>query len=128
MNISDVKIVFQSALILITLSLFSCEGPKTSIDLNQISVDWKFVPFHEVQYAKQKDTQLIDDVNGVTLASAYSKDVSGEGTKSEVSKRVGTLIGERAKALGIDSHIELDTPVDRPMKLSEGTPIDSLFV
>ena len=47
--------------------------------------------------------QLIDDVNGVTLASAYSKDVSGEGTKSEVSKRVGTLIGERAKALGIDS-------------------------
>lgn len=47
--------------------------------------------------------QLIDDVNGVTLASAYSKDVSGEGSKSEISKRVGTLIGERAKALGIDA-------------------------
>jgi hypothetical protein len=61
MNISDVKIVFQSALILITLSLFSCEGPKPSIDLNQISVDWKFVPFHEVQHAKQKDAHLIDD-------------------------------------------------------------------
>lgn len=47
--------------------------------------------------------QLIDDVNGVTLASAYSKDVSGDGSKSEVSKRVGTLIGERAKSLGIDA-------------------------
>ena len=47
--------------------------------------------------------QLIDDVNGVTVASASSKDVSGEGTKSEVSKRVGALIGEKAKSLGIDS-------------------------
>ena len=52
---------------------------------------------------KSISCQLIDDVNGVTLASAYSKDVSGEGSKSEVSKRVGTLIGERAKALGINS-------------------------
>ena len=47
--------------------------------------------------------QLIDDVNGVTVASASSKDVSGEGTKSEVSKRVGALIGEKAKSLGIDT-------------------------
>ncbi|MDF1694699.1 MAG: 50S ribosomal protein L18 [Saprospiraceae bacterium] len=47
--------------------------------------------------------QLIDDVNGVTLASASSKDVSGEGSKSEVSKRVGGLIGDRAKSLGIEA-------------------------
>ncbi|MEM9546696.1 MAG: 50S ribosomal protein L18 [Bacteroidota bacterium] len=52
---------------------------------------------------KSISCQLIDDVNGVTLASAYSKDVAGDGTKSEVSKRVGALIGERAKALGIDA-------------------------
>ena len=47
--------------------------------------------------------QLIDDVNGVTLASASSKDVAGDGTKSEVSKRVGALIGDRAKSLGIEA-------------------------
>ena len=52
---------------------------------------------------KSISCQLIDDVNGVTIASAYSKDVSGDGSKSEVSKRVGSLIGERAKALGIDT-------------------------
>ena len=47
--------------------------------------------------------QLIDDVNGVTLASASSKDVSGDGSKSEVSKRVGALIAERAKTVGVDA-------------------------
>ena len=47
--------------------------------------------------------QLIDDVNGVTLSSASSKDVTGEGSKAEVSKRVGALIGEKAKSLGIDA-------------------------
>ena len=47
--------------------------------------------------------QLIDDVNSVTIASATSKEVSGDGAKVEVSKRVGTLIGEKAKSLGIDS-------------------------
>ena len=47
--------------------------------------------------------QLIDDVNGVTIASAASKDVSGDGPKLEVSKRVGALIGEKAKSLGIDA-------------------------
>ena len=47
--------------------------------------------------------QLIDDVNGVTLSSASSKDVSGDGLKSEVAKRVGALIGEKAKSLGIEA-------------------------
>jgi len=47
--------------------------------------------------------QLIDDVNGVTLSSASSKDVSGDGLKLDISKKVGILIGEKAKSLGIDS-------------------------
>ena len=42
-------------------------------------------------------------MNGVTLASAYSKDVAGDGTKSDVSKRVGALIAERAKTIGVDA-------------------------
>lgn len=47
--------------------------------------------------------QLIDDVNGITLSSASSKDVTGDGTKIEVSKRVGALIAERAKSLGLEA-------------------------
>jgi len=47
--------------------------------------------------------QLIDDVNGVTIANANSKDVAGDGSKLEVSKKVGTLIGEKAKSLGIEA-------------------------
>lgn len=50
--------------------------------------------------------QLIDDENGVTLASASSreKDMQGkEGNKVEKSKLVGTAIAEKAKALGISS-------------------------
>ena len=46
--------------------------------------------------------QLIDDVNSVTLASASSKEVSGDGNKAEISKRVGALISERAKSAGIN--------------------------
>ena len=46
--------------------------------------------------------QLVDDVNAVTLASATSKEVSGSGTKSEVSKLVGAKIAEKAKSSGGD--------------------------
>ncbi|KAA3625640.1 MAG: 50S ribosomal protein L18 [Bacteroidetes bacterium] len=48
--------------------------------------------------------QLIDDVNGVTLASASSLDkgVGSEGTKTERAAKVGKLIGERAKAKNIE--------------------------
>ncbi len=48
--------------------------------------------------------QLIDDVNGVTLASAnsYEAAVANDGEKTEQAKAVGTLIAERAKAVGID--------------------------
>lgn len=49
--------------------------------------------------------QLIDDVNGHTLASASSldKSIGKEGTKSEKAAKVGKLISERASAKNIDS-------------------------
>ncbi len=46
--------------------------------------------------------QLIDDISGKTLASASSNDLKSEkGTKSELSKKVGSSIAEKAKAAGI---------------------------
>ncbi len=47
--------------------------------------------------------QLIDDVNGVTLASASSldKSIEGNGGNKEAAKAVGKLIAERAKEKGI---------------------------
>jgi large subunit ribosomal protein L18 len=50
--------------------------------------------------------QLIDDDNGVTLASASSrdKDIKAQsGTKSDKSKLVGQAIGRKAKELGIEN-------------------------
>ncbi|MDR1567472.1 MAG: 50S ribosomal protein L18 [Streptococcaceae bacterium] len=46
--------------------------------------------------------QVIDDVAGVTLASASTldKEISG-GTKTEQAKLVGKLVAERAKEKGI---------------------------
>jgi large subunit ribosomal protein L18 len=49
--------------------------------------------------------QLIDDVAGVTLASASSKDkdiVAQKVTKSEKSKLVGQALGRKAKELGLE--------------------------
>ena len=48
--------------------------------------------------------QIIDDVNGKTLAAASSleKDFECEGTKSDAAKKVGMLVAERAKAAGIE--------------------------
>ena len=48
--------------------------------------------------------QLIDDVNGSTLAAASSKDksiVAQKGTKSEKSKLVGSAIAAKATELGL---------------------------
>ena len=48
--------------------------------------------------------QLIDDVNGQTLASASSKDkiiVAQKGNKTEKSKMVGTAIATKASELGL---------------------------
>ncbi len=51
--------------------------------------------------------QLIDDVAGRTLASASSVEAAlqkqKDGEKKDVAKRVGTLLGERAKSAGISS-------------------------
>ena len=49
--------------------------------------------------------QVIDDVAGVTLASASSleKGFECDGTKTDAAKKVGQLVAERAKAKGIDT-------------------------
>lgn len=52
--------------------------------------------------------QLIDDVNGVTLASASTLEKTVKGqiagkTKKEAAKIVGKLAGERAKEKGIET-------------------------
>ena len=48
--------------------------------------------------------QLIDDVNGVTLASANTVEKGFEGAtgNAEAAKKVGAVLAERAKAKGID--------------------------
>jgi len=49
--------------------------------------------------------QLIDDVNGVTLAAASSRDksiASAKGSKSEKAAMVGKAIAEKALKAGLD--------------------------
>lgn len=48
--------------------------------------------------------QLIDDLAGVTLASASSteKGMGGDGSKAEQAKKVGSAIADRAKSLNIE--------------------------
>ena len=48
--------------------------------------------------------QLIDDVNGVTLASASTLEKDFEGTtgNKEAARKVGQMVAERAKAKGIE--------------------------
>ncbi|ORW02560.1 50S ribosomal protein L18 [Mycobacterium kyorinense] len=56
--------------------------------------------------ARHIHVQLVNDLNGTTLAAASSieADVRGvEGDKKARSVRVGQLIAERAKAVGIDT-------------------------
>ena len=51
---------------------------------------------------KEIYAQLIDDVNGVTLASASSREKGvNRGTNVEIASAVGKLIGEKAAAAGI---------------------------
>ena len=49
--------------------------------------------------------QVIDDVNGVTLASASSRDkaIEGYGGNIAAATAVGKLVAERAKAKGIET-------------------------
>ena len=49
--------------------------------------------------------QVIDDVQGKTLASASTMEAdlrAAEGDKSEKARKVGSLIAERAKAAGVE--------------------------
>lgn len=52
---------------------------------------------------KNISAQIIDDVNGVTLAAASSaeKGFEGIGSNKEAARKVGQMIAERAKAKGI---------------------------
>ena len=47
--------------------------------------------------------QIIDDINGVTLASASSldKEITGNGGNKEAAKEVGKLVAKRAADKGI---------------------------
>jgi len=49
--------------------------------------------------------QIIDDVAGVTLASAstYEKDFEGLGSNKEAARKVGATLAERALAKGIST-------------------------
>ena len=50
--------------------------------------------------------QLIDDMSGITLAAASSREISKNGgNKIEVAKQVGSMIGDRANELKIQTVI-----------------------
>ena len=51
---------------------------------------------------KQIYVQLVDDLAGVTLASASSKGLEAAGTKSEIAAQVGKKIAEKAAQAGIN--------------------------
>ena len=52
---------------------------------------------------KEIYAQIIDDVNGVTLAAASSREAGAKGTKIEVAAAVGKLIAEKAQKAGIST-------------------------
>lgn len=47
--------------------------------------------------------QIIDDVKGVTIIAASSKELGKEGLTVEVSKEVGMKLAEKAKQAGVES-------------------------
>ncbi|CAM3929619.1 50S ribosomal protein L18 [Helcobacillus massiliensis] len=56
--------------------------------------------------ARHVFVQVIDDAKGHTLASASTMEADLRGdsvTKTEKAKKVGLLVGERAKAAGVES-------------------------
>ncbi len=54
---------------------------------------------------KNISVQIIDDVNHTTLAAASSldKEIEGYGGNKEAAKKVGELVGKRAKDKGIET-------------------------
>ena len=49
--------------------------------------------------------QAIDDLNGVTLASASTKAVKASGNKSEAAKEVGKALGQKLVDLNISTAV-----------------------
>jgi large subunit ribosomal protein L18 len=49
--------------------------------------------------------QLIDDLEGKTLAAASWQHVKGDHSKGDMATEVGKLIAERARAAGIESAV-----------------------
>ena len=45
--------------------------------------------------------QIIDDLAGVTLASASSKEITAAGLKTDISRELGLLIAKKAKEKGV---------------------------
>lgn len=52
---------------------------------------------------KEIYAQVINDVDGVTIASASSRDVKASGSKADVAKEVGKAVAEKAKAAGVET-------------------------
>jgi len=46
--------------------------------------------------------QLVDDLEGRTVAAASSREVEGGGDKKDAAKRVGELIAQRAREAGVE--------------------------
>ena len=51
---------------------------------------------------KQIYAQIIDDIDGNTLASAYSMKIEDKLPKKEIAAKVGELIAQKAKEVGIE--------------------------
>ena len=47
--------------------------------------------------------QLVDDVNGVTLAAVSTQNVEAQGAKIEKANAIGKAIAEKAKSIGIEA-------------------------
>lgn len=52
---------------------------------------------------KEIYAQVINDVDGVTIASASSRDIKAKGEKAAVAKEVGKAVAEKAKSAGVET-------------------------
>lgn len=52
---------------------------------------------------KEIYAQVINDVDGVTIASASSRELKSTAGKVEMAKEVGIAVAEKAKAAGVES-------------------------
>ena len=56
---------------------------------------------------KEIYAQIIDDVDGVTMASASSRDLKSSTAKIDQAKEVGKLVAEKAQKAGVE-HVSFD--------------------